>query len=304
MNRIAEYIKSYTEKYPSGQFCENEPMRDHTSFKIGGNAPVMFFPENEEEIVFLLSEAKKLGIEPLVIGNGSNLLVTDENLTFPVIKTGERMKAITLTGEDTIEAQSGALLSTIAVAALKESLEGFEFAHGIPGTLGGAVMMNAGAYGGEMKDVVYSVKALGEDGVVREYFGEENNFSYRHSRYADSGEIVLSAKIRLKKGNYDEIKGKMEELGTKRRTSQPLTLPSAGSTFKRPVGGYAAALIQDAGLKGYTIGGAQVSEKHSGFVVNIGGATFNDVIELMDYIKKTVYEKFGIELSPEVRIIK
>ena len=214
------------------------------------------------------------------------------------------MKEVSLIGDDTIEAQCGALLSSIAVLALKESLEGFEFAHGIPGTLGGAVMMNAGAYGGEMKDVVLSVRALCADGVVREFCGEENDFSYRHSRYAESGDIVLSAKIRLKKGNADEIKGRMEELGAKRRASQPLTLPSAGSTFKRPVGGYAAALIQDAGLKGYTVGGAQVSEKHSGFVVNIGGATFSDVVNLMDYIKKTVYEKSGIELTPEVRIIK
>lgn len=304
MEHIGQYLKSYLDKYPQGLFRENEPMKDHTSFKIGGRAPVMFFPGTEEETAFLVTEARRFGIKPLVIGNGSNLLVTDEDLTFPVIKTGEGMKEIKLIEDGVIEAQCGALLSSVAVLALREGLAGFEFAHGIPGTLGGAVMMNAGAYGGEMKDVVLSVRALCADGVIREFSGEENEFSYRHSRYSDSEDIVLSARIKLTSGDREKIKARMEELGAKRRASQPLTLPSAGSTFKRPAGGYAAALIQEAGLKGYTIGGAQVSEKHSGFVVNIGGASFDDVISLMAHIKETVLKKSGIELTPEVKIIR
>jgi UDP-N-acetylmuramate dehydrogenase len=211
------------------------------------------------------------------------------------------MCAINLTGENEITVQSGALLSKTAAFAMENSLTGFEFAHGIPGTIGGAVYMNAGAYGGEIKNVAVLTKAWGKNGIytVR---GDEHDFSYRHSCFSGKSDVILETVLRLAPGNREEIKREMSSLAAKRRASQPLDKPSAGSTFKRPAVGYAAALIDQAGLKGYTVGGAQVSEKHAGFVVNFADATYEDVIAVMDHVKRTVLEKCGVELEPEVEI--
>jgi len=267
-------------------------------------APVMFFPQSEGEVIHLMETAVSLGIKPIVIGKGTNLLVYDGELSSPVIQTVSGLNRIDIYEDGTVKCECGALLVSAAVSAMKAGLTGLEFAHGIPGSMGGAVLMNAGAYGGEMKDIVTSVRVVCNDGVIREFSCEESDFSYRHSRFSDAGDIILSAKMKLDRGNPIEIKKRMEELSLRRRESQPLNMPSAGSTFKRPAGGYAAALIDQAGLKGYSIGGAQVSEKHAGFVVNKGGATFDDVCRLIEHIQKVVYAESGIELKPEIKIIK
>jgi len=220
-----------------------------------------------------------------------------------VIKTNDGLSGISLDG-DIITAGSGILLSRLAVFALNHGLSGLEFAHGIPGTLGGAVVMNGGAYGGEMKDVILSTTALCSDLAIREFIGEENDLSYRHSRYSGSDDMVLSAKLKLREGNPQEIRATMDDLQARRKASQPLNMPSAGSFFKRPVGGFAGTMIDQSGLKGFAIGGAQVSEKHAGFVINRGGATFDEVLRLMEHVQNVVYERFGIMLEPEVKIIK
>ena len=295
----AEIIEKLHEDFPDAKYVFDADMSEHTSFKIGGHASVMFIPESAEELGAILSLCAENNLRSEMIGNGTNILFADELPDMAVIKTTGGMDRIELIGETEIYAQCGATLSRIAYFALMNSLTGFEFAHGIPGSLGGAVVMNAGAYGGEIKDVVTFVDTL--DG---RFFNAECDFSYRHSRFSDCSNVVTGAAIRLDKGYYEEIKSKMDDLAQRRRSSQPLNMPSAGSTFKRPEVGYAAALIDQAGLKGFTIGGAQVSEKHAGFVVNTGSATFNDVWELMEHIKKTVYDISGIILEPEVKIIK
>jgi UDP-N-acetylmuramate dehydrogenase len=224
------------------------------------------------------------------------------------IKTHGCLNDITQTGDTNnaaeITAESGVLLSKLAVFALEHAFSGLEFAHGIPGTLGGAVTMNAGAYGGEMKDIVHKTTAVTQGAHVYDVTGDSHGFSYRHSRYSDTEDIILSSVLQLKKGNPEEIKSRMDELSKKRRESQPLNMPSAGSTFKRPQGGYAAALIEQAGLKGYTVGEAMVSKKHAGFVVNLGSATFRDVMAVIDHVREMVLNQFGIELEPEVKIIR
>ena len=277
-------------------------MKNHTSFKIGGPARVMFFPENPEDLTQLCDLLHKHGIQPLIMGNGTNLLANDRPLDIAVVKT-TGLRSIERIVEDEISAGAGALLSKLAVFAYECGLTGLEFAHGIPGTLGGAVIMNAGAYGGEIKDVVRKTTIYNAKTGKCSITGAEHGFSYRHSRLSDTGETVLSSMIRLEKAEREEIKAKMDELSIRRRESQPLDLPSAGSTFKRPREGYAAALIEQAGLKGYTVGGAQVSEKHSGFIVNRGGASFSDVMAVIEHVRGTVLDRFGIELEPEVRII-
>ncbi len=281
----------------------NEPMSRHTSFHIGGPAAVMAMPKSSFELKTALSIARHMEIQAFIMGNGSNLLVSDDPLDMLVIKTFDSFSDIEIKNES-IVAQSGALLSRIAVAAQQNGLTGFEFAHGIPGTLGGAVFMNAGAYGGEMKDVIVGADYLNEALLPGRFSGEELDFSYRHSAFSAREYVILSAEIKLRRGNGEEIKEKMRELSEKRKNSQPLDIPSAGSTFKRPSIGYAAAMIDEAGLKGFTIGGAQVSEKHAGFVVNKGGATFSDVLRVMHAVRLRVYERFGVELEPEVRIIR
>lgn len=298
MLSIPELAKAVKDKYGSTQVLFDEPMKNHTSFRIGGKVKAMFVPDDENAVRYISGLCKENGIRCELIGNGSNILFSDTPSEMVVVKTGEGISDIKLLDGDRIYAQCGALLSRIAVFAMNNGLTGFEFAHGIPGSLGGAVIMNAGAYGGEMKDVIESVKSLSGT-----FSGDECDFSYRHSRFSETGDAVLSAVITLSKGDSAAIKARMNELSEKRRNSQPINMPSAGSTFKRPVGGYAAALIDEAGLKGYTVGGAQVSEKHAGFVINKGGATFDDVIKIIEDIKERVYKTSGIMLEPEVKII-
>lgn len=280
----------------------NEPMKNHISFKVGGPADFLLKPKTEDEIKRLIEFLKNENIPYIVIGNGSNLLVKDGGIRGVVIKIADNFNNFEI--EDTkVVAQSGALLSFMGKAILNKSLTGFEFAAGIPGTLGGAIAMNAGAYGGEMKDIVKSVRLMDSKGNIIELSNKEMEFEYRRSLISKSDYIVLSSIMELKEGNFDEIKGYMKELTKSRVTKQPLNLPSAGSTFKRPKGHFAAKLIEDSGLKGLTLGGARVSEKHSGFVVNIGDAKAKDIIELINVVKSTVYSKFGVMLEEEVKIL-
>lgn len=280
---------------------EDEPMTRHTSFKIGGPASVFVSPKSEDEIIALAFLLRENDIDFIVTGNGSNLLVSDKGIDSVVINISKDFSHISCIDE-TIYASSGVLLSRIASLALENSLTGFEFASGIPGSLGGAIVMNAGAYGGEMKDVVLTTKYIDKEGKVCTCTRAEHEFLYRKSRFKD-GDIILSSSIRLKKGNESDIRASMNELASKRREKQPLEYPSAGSTFKRPEGYFAAKLIDDAGLRGYRIGGAMVSDKHTGFVVNMGGATYDDVTRLISHIQDVVYEKYKVELEPEVKII-
>ncbi len=276
---------------------ENEPMRRHTTFRIGGEVAVLALPKNEEELIWLCG----LTEDPLILGNGSNLLVSDAPLQRLAIKTTElrEMRA----EKNRIFAGAGVQLARVASFAADHSLTGLEFAHGIPGTLGGAILMNAGAYGGEMVQVMRKTRYLDENLQICEAEGEAQGFAYRESIFSKRNCVILGGEMELSAGDPAEIRGKMDELMQKRKTSQPLDRPSAGSTFKRPKTGYAAALIDQAGLKGCSVGGAQVSEKHAGFVINTGGATFSDVLQLMAHIQKTVFEFSGVELTPEVRII-
>lgn len=281
---------------------KDEPMKNHTSFKIGGRASYLVMPRSADEIISLVKCAREYEYPVFVIGNGSNLLVDDKGLFGVVIKLGSNFSKISADG-DTIEAYSGALLSKIANEALKHSLEGFEFASGIPGTLGGAVKMNAGAYGGEMKDVVIKTVYLDKNLDMCEKCGDEHMFSYRHSVFSDD-DIILKSYIKLKAGEKEEIRRQMLDLNGRRREKQPLSYPSAGSTFKRPEGYFAAKLIEDSNLKGKKIGGAMVSDKHCGFIINYDNASFDDVMNLIGEVKKTVYEKFGVTLCEEVKILK
>lgn len=285
---------------PGLRLLEDEPMKHHCSFRIGGPAALFAEPSSAEELAALRRLLWEQGVEPVVIGNGTNLLVADAGIPGVVIHLSDTLGAVRVDGE-TLYAESGILLSRLAVAAKEQGLSGLEFAHGIPGSLGGAVLMNAGAYGGEVKDVVGSVYCLDEHGNV--WDTDNPGFSYRHSRFTGSGDIVLGARLRLLPGDRETISARMRELMEKRSASQPLNKPSAGSTFKRPASGYAAAMIDGAGLKGFTIGGAQVSEKHAGFVINTGSATCADVLALMDHIRETVLQKYGVLLEPEVKLI-
>ena len=280
------------------QIFEDEPLCGHTSFKTGGNAAFLVMPETAEQIAELLRILKDT--KHIVIGNGSNLLFPDEGYDGVVIALGHNFAKITVDGE-TITAESGALLSKIANVAAENGLGGFEFAAGIPGSLGGAVYMNAGAYGGEMKDVIISSLCVDKNGTLLTV--EDHKFGYRHSVFSETDLVVLSSTIKLYPRDVADIRAEMSELNKRRREKQPLEFPSAGSTFKRPEGHFAGKLIQDAGLMGYRIGGAMVSKKHAGFVINYDNATTSDIINLMEHIKKTVYEQFGVVLEPEVKII-
>ena len=286
----------------SPHILENEPMSNHTSFKIGGNADMFVSVKSEKELSELLVFARENGIVVTVMGNGSNMLVSDKGIRGLVIQIGSEMTDVKIDGE-TVWAEAGVLMSKLASVVLRENLSGFETLSGIPGTLGGGIYMNAGAYGGEIKDVVSKVTYVDEQGNMHTVTGKECDFSYRHSIFCDGGKYIVSAELLFRKGDYDEIKAAMADYNKRRSDKQPLAMPSAGSTFKRPDGYFAAKLIQDAGLMGYSIGGAAVSEKHAGFVVNKGGASAKDVLELINHIQKTVREKFGVELEPEVRLI-
>lgn len=280
------------------QIFEDEPMSNHTSFKVGGNASFMVVPDTKEKIVSLKKEL--CDIPHIVIGNGSNLLFSDDGYDGVVIKLGNSFSDIIVDGDE-ITAKSGASLSKIANIALQNGLGGFEFASGIPGSVGGAVYMNAGAYGGEMKDVVLNTVCVGESGNILVL--DDNKFSYRHSIYSETDLVMLETTIKLYKCDKEEIKAKMDDFNNRRREKQPLNFPSAGSTFKRPSGYFAGRLIEESGLKGYCVGGAKVSEKHAGFVINYDHATAKDILNLIDHIKSEVYMRFGVELEPEIRII-
>ncbi len=293
--KVADYL-------PELKYTHDEPLARHTSFRIGGPAARMAFPTSCEQLVLLMGFAEECGVTPLLLGNGTNLLVADEGLDTLVLQTGEGLNRISLDGE-TIIADAGVSLARLGVFAWQHSLTGLEFAHGIPGSLGGGVVMNAGAYGGELKDVLTEVTALFPDGV-RTLRGEELALGYRRSLFTDHPEaVVLRAKLALQSGSAEQIKARMDELAAKRRASQPLELPSAGSTFKRPEGYFAAALIDQCGLKGTRVGGAEVSRKHAGFIVNVGGAKCADVLALIQKVQDTVFTATGVTLEPEVKII-
>ena len=280
----------------------DEPMSSHCTFRAGGTAKYYVIPDEYTKVRDVLRLCVEENIPYYVIGNGSNLLVQDDGFDGVIIEIDSSLAEIEINGNE-IVAKAGAKLSKIAVKALNESLTGFEFAHGIPGNLGGAVTMNAGAYGGEMKDVLKWVKVLDNNGEMKTLKAEELELGYRTSIIVKEKMIVLEACIELHKGNRDEIEKHMKELMAKRKEKQPLEYPSAGSTFKRPEGYFAGKLIQDAGLKGYRVGGAMVSEKHSGFVINYDNATATDIINLMKDVRKKVYEEFQVTLEPEVKIL-
>lgn len=280
---------------------KNIAMKNHTSFKIGGNADFFSEPASTEEIGALIEYAEKENIPYTIVGNGSNLLVGDKGIRGLVIKIDKSFGNAEVC-DNIITAQSGILLSRLATIAFNKGLSGLEFASGIPGTLGGGIYMNAGAYGAEMKDIIKNITYL-ENENVKTINASNADFGYRHSIFTGKNAVILSAELELVHADRNEIKSKIEDLRQKRTSKQPLSMPSAGSTFKRPEGYFAGKLIEDAGLKGFSIGGAQVSEKHSGFVVNTGNATANDVICLIKHVQKTVYEKFGVNLETEVKFL-
>ena len=296
--KLAEALK---EQYKDALILTEEPMKNHTTFRIGGSADIYIEPAYSS-IISLVQYLRASAVPFMVIGNGSNLLVSDAGIEGVVIALGKKSSEITISG-DTIVAEAGALLSTVANAAADAGLTGLEFASGIPGFIGGAVFMNAGAYGGEIKDVLESVTILTADMEKRVLLPEDLQLSYRHSSLMEEGGYVLLATLKLSRGNKDEIKAKIDDIRRQRIEKQPLNFPSAGSTFKRPTGYFAGKLIDDAGLRGYTVGGAQVSEKHCGFVINKGGATAADVLQLMKDVDEKVYNEFGVHLTPEVRIV-
>ena len=281
----------------------DEPMSRHTTFRVGGPADFFVTPKAKEEVRDVIRICKEAGMPYYIIGNGSNLLVSDAGYRGVIVQIYKEMNEVKVEG-DLVKAQAGALLSGIAAKALGAELSGFEFASGIPGTIGGACVMNAGAYGGEMKDVLESVTVLTGEGKIIELGRNELELGYRTSVIAKKGYIVLGAVLKLERGDGEKIKTYMDELKEKRVTKQPLEYPSAGSTFKRPEGYFAGKLIEDAGLRGYRVGDAQVSEKHCGFVVNRGKATCAEVLQLIEEVQKKVKEQFGVQLEPEVRIIR
>ena len=280
----------------------DEPMKKHTTFRIGGPADCFLVPENTDQVRTILQICRQEEVPYFILGNGSNLLVSDQGYRGVVIQLFRNFAGIQVEGKK-IHAQAGTLLSTIAAAARNASLTGFEFAGGIPGTLGGAVVMNAGAYGGEMKDVLADVTVLTKEGEILVIPAEQLEMGYRTSIVKTAGYIVLEAVISLEEGEEEKIRARMKELSDMRTSKQPLEYPSAGSTFKRPEGYFAGKLIMDSGLRGYRVGGAQVSEKHCGFVINTGDATARDVRVLMEDVKRIVYDKFGVTLEPEVKFL-
>lgn len=284
------------------EYREQERLSGYCTFKVGGMGRLLIFPKDKDEIKKALAYCKNSNMRYMIIGNGSNILFSDEGFDGALIKIGRKMSRIDIEGEY-IYAEAGILLSQLAARAAEKSLTGLEFAAGIPGTLGGAVCMNAGAYGGEMKDVIVSVDIL-EDGELKTYSNEELKLSYRHSIITENPElIVLGARLKLAIGDEQAIRERMRELANARSSKQPLEYPSAGSTFKRPEGYYAGKLIEDSGLKGYRVGGACVSEKHCGFVVNDRNATANDIKQLIKDVQDKVYREFGVRLETEVKIV-
>lgn len=300
---IDQIIEELAKLIPAEQLLIDEPLKEYTSFRIGGPAKAVVLVSNEKELSDVLSLLAGTETEHFLIGNGSNLLVSDKGYNGIVIKLAGNFEGISRDG-DTVTVGSAMLLSRTSAFAQKEALSGFEFASGIPGTIGGAIFMNAGAYGGEMKDIVTAVRLMSPDGAkTAEVPAEEMDFGYRHSALEENGWIATEVKLKLEPGDPEEIKARVMELAKKRNDKQPVTFPSAGSTFKRPATGYAAAMIEEAGLKGVSVGDAEVSTKHSGFVINKGNATCADVMELMRIVIDRVHENTGVTLEPEVRFL-
>ena len=294
---MTEYIRLIEESGIS--YMLNEPMKKHTTFRVGGNADYFVMPKTIDEVKGAVALCQKENLPYYILGNGSNLLVGDKGYRGVIIQIYKEMNEIMVDG-DRISAQAGALLSKVGSVALEAELTGFEFAAGIPGAVGGAVVMNAGAYGGEMKDILASATVLTEDGNILELTNEELELGYRTSIIAKKNYIVLEAEYQLERGDRTAIRARMDELKLQRVTKQPLEFASAGSTFKRPEGYFAGKLIQDAGLRGFQVGGAQVSEKHCGFVINKGDATAADIVKLMEQVSEKVFQEFGVTLEPEV----
>mgnify|MGYP002678918870 FL=1 len=305
MENLEKAINELKEKMPGLTLLENEPMNVHSSFRIGGPVRALAVPEDVMSLSRICAVLKENHLAPMILGNGTNILFPDEGLKDLFIISTEKLTKMFLLDGETIYAEAGVPLAKLAGFAHQNGLSGLEFASGIPGTLGGGVIMNAGAYGGEMKDAVESVVCYYvQDQRLYELDREQCRFEYRNSLFRRMGGcIVLSAVLKLKKGDSAEIAAKMRELNERRRDKQPLDLPSAGSAFKRPEGGYAAALIDECGLRGYTVGGAQISEKHAGFAVNVGGATSHDVYDLLKHVRDTVYLEKKVALEPEIIIL-
>lgn len=302
MTELTAFQKKIRDFLPEIEVRFQEPMARHTSFRIGGDAEAMAFPKNREQLAAVLKASALLDTKAIILGAGTNVLAPDEGLAGLVICLKDCMDGMELLENNRLKVMAGVTMTRAAVFAANHGLSGLEFAHGIPGTVGGGVYMNAGAYGGEICQVCESVEVLEPDGSVRQYTAGEMDFSYRHSRLEEQGGIVISALFQLKPEAPEGIRARMKELQSKRISSQPLDLPSAGSAFKRPVGGYAAALIEQAGLKGFQVGGAAISSKHAGFAVNTGGATSTDVKALLQQVSDRVFEDSGIRLEPEIRI--
>ena len=298
-DKIYDYAKSIG--CPSQR---DVPMSKYTTFRIGGNASVMLTPTTDEQLASIIKKCKEDNIKPFIIGNGSNMLISDKGLDTVVINMCRPDPKIELVNGDTVVCDAGATMSKVCNFALENGLTGLEFAFGIPGSAGGAAYMNAGAYGGEMKDVLVECRHIDSDGNFGSLKGEELGLAYRTSAYEHNGYIITTLVMKLSKGNKDEIRAKMQELLQRRKDKQPLEYPSAGSTFKRPEGFFAGQLIEECGLKGYSVGGAQVSEKHAGFVINKGDASAKDVLDLIKYIQDKVLSEKGVMLEPEVRLIE
>ena len=295
--------KELGERIPGVCIEENVPMAQYTSFRAGGKARMMVIPADAEQLSAVLGVLSGSGVQYMVLGNGTNILVKDSGYDGVIVKIGSGFDYVRQEGCRLV-CGSGTRMSVAAKAALEGGLSGFEFASGIPGFTGGAVFMNAGAYGGEMKDILRRAKIVSKDGS-REFYmtADELEMGYRHTKLHDTGDIVTEVEFVLEEGNRTQIKAKMSELMEKRNSRQPVNFPSAGSFFKRPEGYFAGKLIQDAGLKGLSVGGAQVSELHSGFIINRGGATATDILQLMEMIQARVFDEFGVRLETEVRII-
>ncbi len=290
-------------KIDEKNIIENVSMAEHSSFKAGGNADMMVLPQSIDELKYTLKVLAEDGYPYMILGNGSNILVKDSGYSGVMVKMGSAFDSINIEGKR-VACGAGTLLSVAVKAAANAGLTGLEFASGIPGSIGGAVFMNAGAYDGEIKFVLEKARIISKDGSQDRYMtADELDMGYRHTVLHESGEIAVEAVFKLEEGNVDEIKAKIADLTARRNSKQPVQFPSAGSFFKRPTGYFAGKLVQDAGLKGLTVGGAQVSELHSGFVINRGGATATDILQLMEIVQQTVMDKFGVMLEPEVRII-
>ena len=295
-NKIAEFLRGE-------QFIFHAPMSEHTTFKIGGAADVLIFPSNIEEVAAIIRLADEFNLPCTILGNGSNVLILDKGIRGVVIKFSDKFFGTIRAEGEKIIAGAGAMLKDVSKFAAEKSLSGLEFAVGIPGSIGGAIYMNAGAYGGEMKNIVAKVIAVSKSAEILTFNADSLNLGYRQSIFQQNGCAICEVELNLVQGNFDEIKNQMAEFTRKRESKQPLEFPSAGSTFKRPKGNFAGTLIDKTGLKGLKVGGAMVSEKHAGFVVNAGGATAEDVLNLIAEVRRRVNEMHGVNLTPEVRII-